>query len=136
MANQVDVQIVEEGYRNATVRVTGFLDSGNVSLTPVIAVAQFKANDPNYSKLFGFRVDRLQYAVSPPLVVPLYWNSSSPQLIAVVTDSQKLTFEKGLIPNTNLTGYDGSINLNTAGYVAGDFLGFTVVLTLAKLYVV
>ena len=134
MANQVDVQIAEEGYRNATVRVTGLLDSSNVSLSSVIAVGNFKANDPNYTKLSGFRVDRLQYAVSQPLAVPLYWHGATPQLIAVVADSQALIFEKGLIPDQTRTGYDGSIDLNTVGFVAGDVLGFTIVFSLAKLY--
>lgn len=136
MANQVDSQIVEEGYRNALVRVAGFMDTSDITLTPAFTLAQFVANDPAYRSLLGFRVDWLQYAVDPDIVVVLQWNSASPQLIATVADSNDLSFKEvgGLKPNTQLSGYDGSINIYTKGYTPGGNTGFTVLMSLVKLY--
>jgi hypothetical protein len=137
MANQVDARILEEGHRNATVRITAFMDTSDVSLTPAFAVTSFVANDPNQSKLLGFRVDWLQYAVDPDIVVRLYWNAAAPQLIATLADSNDLIFKKGsgLLPaNMLAAGFDGSINCSTAGYSAGANTGFTCIMTLTKLY--
>lgn len=136
MANQVDVQIIEEGYRNATARIAAQMDTSNVSLLPAFAVSQFVANDPNYTKLLGFRVDWLQYSVDPDIVVSVFWNSSAPQLIAAMSDSNDLKWRDvgGLKPNMLLTGFDGSINLTAIGFTPGNVSGFTISLGLVKLY--
>lgn len=137
MANQYDVQIVEEGYRNAVVRIAGVLDTSDLVLAPAVTVSSFTNNDPGQTALVAFRVDKLQYAVDTGgVIVVVSWNSNTPQLIATLSDSQALKFKHygGAVPNQTLSGFDGSINVETKGYKAGAVTGFTLVMGLIKLY--
>ena len=72
MANVYDRQVVEEGPRNAVVKLTGVLDSTDASFVPVIALSDFTNNDKNLV-LTGFRFDEVEYSISDPLGVTLSW---------------------------------------------------------------
>ena len=41
MANQVNTQILQDGARNAVVKITGVLDTSNVSVSDVITTSMF-----------------------------------------------------------------------------------------------
>ena len=138
MANQTDVMVLEDGPRNLKVRVTGMLDgvTGNISLIPAVTLASSNNNDPLSGKMVGYRVDHLQYAVGATLSVVIAWQSTNPQLIGVVADSNDQTYREsgGLQPNQGLPGYTGGINVSTQGYAPGVVSGFTLMMDLVKLY--
>lgn len=134
----VDNVIIEEGWRNAVVKLTGVLTNSDVSEVSVITPSQFSNNDKTQAALVGFRVDHITYSIANALEVLLAWNGGSPQVITPLSGRGKMdvTDDGGFLPDQTRTGYDGSINLSTTGYTAaaGTTQNFTVLLRLVKLY--
>jgi len=135
MANTYDKQVTLDGYRNASVKISGVLDSGNLVLVPAVQFSDFLTNEQNV-RLFGFRVDCVTYSISNPMVVSLEWNGATPQLIFALSGRGKLKGRSsgGTLPDTSRSGYDGTINLRTAGYPSGTTASFTIALDLVKMY--
>lgn len=135
MANQTDFQLLEEGPRNASVRLTGAITESDVNLVSVVPLSLFQNNEQRMP-LVGLRVDKIVYSLSGSFQVLLSWNGSSPQLIAALGKSGEMAFsrEGGLQPNQTRTGYDGSINLRTVGFIPGTTQSYTVLLRFVKLY--
>lgn len=135
MANQTDLQLIEEGPRNAHIRLAGVLTDSDINLVSVIPLSMFLNNETRMT-LVGLRVNELNFSVSEPLKAALYWNGGTPQLIAALAQSEELTFERvgGLLPDQLRTGYDGSINLKTFGFIPGTVQTYSVLLRLVKLY--
>src|SRR5208282_4310286 len=137
--NVVDTQILEEGPRNAIVKLTGVLDTSDVTEFPAISISDFSNNETR-CKLTGFRVDMLEYSIGQGLEVQLTWNSMNPKQIAPLAGRGRIhSYDYGgFLPDTTRPGYDGSINLATTGWttqvVPGAVQNFTVVLELIKLY--
>lgn len=134
MANSVTVKIIEDGPRNAIVNIVGLVDSSDVAPAPVVALNQFTGNDRG--RFVGFKVVDVDYSVTESLVVLLNWNSSTPQPICALSGSDEILGKKhgGLAPNRLAGGYDGTINLSTEGYVAGRTYGFTLRVSMTKMY--
>src|SRR5258706_12559184 len=135
MANQVEKQIVEEGPRNAVVKISGVLDSSDVNLVSFISPNDFSNNDIGL-ELFGFRVDEVIFSVGQVIDVILAWNASVPQLILPLARSGKIdaTPDGGFIPDSTRGGYDGTINITTKGFPAGTVQVFSLLIRLVKLY--
>lgn len=136
MANTFERQVVEEGPRNAVVRLVGWLDSSNASIVPAVRLSDFTNNDQVAGSLVGLRVNEIEFSISEPLSVQVAWNAATPQMIASMAQSGELDWKKqgGVLPDQTRSGYDGGINLITGGYVGGMTLGYTVTLKLVKLY--
>ena len=150
MANSLARQITEEGPRNAVVKLTGVLEDSNIYETPAISVQDFTNNDPNCTKMYGFRVDLIEYSISNGVEVQLEWNALRPQIIMPLAGRGRIvaTNYGGFIPEFgmdysegNVTyfddlGFDGSINLKTVGFdISSSPQVFTVILELVKLYI-
>ena len=135
MANSIDYQVTEEGPRNAVVKLTGYLDTSNVSELPAIPLSVFVNNDTRMN-LVGLRVDLLEWAISSGIEVQLSWNSSNPQQMFPLSGRGRInsTNYGGFIPDRTRGGYTGDINLVTTGYPAGSIQNFSIVLELIKLY--
>lgn len=136
MANSLEMQVLEEGPRNAVVKLTGVLTNSDVNEQSVVALASFSNNDVR-QVLTGFRVDHITYSLGQQLDVALYWHSNSPQQIAPLSKSGKIdvTGDGGFIPDSQRSGYDGSIDLVTSGFPpGGPNQNFTILLRLVKLY--
>lgn len=136
MANNLSKQILEDGPRNVVVKLAGVLDTSNVIWTPAISLSDLQNNDPIFGTLVGLRVMSVDYSSGPGLVTRLEWQSGSPQLIGAYSMSEDTNYSKGggFVPNRQIAGYNGAINLVTQGYVAGGVQGFTLVVRLAKIY--
>ncbi|SRR5258708_2915247 len=135
MANLVEKQIIEEGPRNAVVKVSGVLDTGDINLVSFITPANFSNNDKGLT-LTGFRVDAVIYSVGQVLDIILLWNGSVPQQILPLARAGKIdaTPDGGFVPDTTRGGYDGSINIKSSGFPAGTTQVFSLLLRLVKLY--
>lgn len=136
MANSREKQILVDGQRNAAVTLTGVLTASDESWVRAIQLSDFVNNDPLQGPLVGLRIDRIDFSVTDPLTALLYWNSNSPQQIAALSQSEELEFDRtaGKKPNRLISGYDGAINLSTVGFVAGNSKGYTIVLSMTKIY--
>lgn len=135
MGNIVEKQIVEEGPRNAVVKITGVLDTSDINEVSVIKPLDFSNNDPR-AVLKGFRVDTVLYSIGQALDLVLSWNGATPQQITPLARSGKIDVhcDGGFLPDETRTGYDGSLNLVSNGYPAGTIQNFTLTLRLVKLY--
>lgn len=135
MANQIDRQITEDGYKNAIVKFTGVLDISDIIESPAISLQDFSGNDPSKT-LVGFRVELVEWAISNGVEVLLSWNSMNPQQIFPLAGRGRINGSNygGFVPDTGKIGYDGSINLITTGCIPGVTQTFTVVLELIKMY--
>lgn len=131
----LDKQILEEGWRNAVVRLTGALAMGESEIR-WIQLADFLNNDQRAGALVGLRVDCIQYSIGAGMQVQLEWDGATPQQIADIAGRGDIDswFGGGLQPDRNRTGYNGAINLRTTGFPAGTVQNFTVVLRMVKLY--
>lgn len=133
MANTLDRVIVQEGWRNASVRLTGSLDTSDVTLAPVISLTDFQNNDKRLT-LSGFRLDEVRFALQNTMGVTLYWESAVPQALVNLALEGEFCFSGGLIPDTTRLDYTGNICLSTTGFQVGKPNMFTIQLDLIKLY--
>lgn len=135
MANQFQKVILEEGPRNAIVRLTALLDTSDLSWVSAVQLSDFTNNEPQ-QRLVGLRLNEVEFSVSEPTVAVLAWNAASPQLAVTMAQSGELNFCRrgGLLPDQTRSGYDGSLNLTTTGFFPGTPSGITVLLMLVKLY--
>lgn len=137
MANSTLKLITLDGWRNAVVQLSGVLDTADV--TDTIALAAFTNNEQNKT-LNAFRINRLRFAVDPNLGISLFWNATTPRLIAGLAGTGKLDFSKtgGLLPVTADVGFNGTINFATNGYATrvtpGTKANYTLDLEMVKLY--
>lgn len=133
--NVTDKQILEDGNRNAIVRIAATLDTSNLNLVSIIKPLDF-INNAARLVLTGFRVDEIEYSIGPAMGAQMYWNGDSPQLIASMSKSGCFEFRDsgGLQPDSTRSAYDGSINVTTTGYAPGTPQNVTLMIKLVKLY--
>ena len=134
--NLVEKQIVEEGPRNAIVKVAAVLDTSDINLVSFIKPIDFRSNDVRLN-LTGFRVDEVIYSLGQVIDVVLSWNGAIPQLITPLARSGRIDawMDGGFVPDTTRDGYDGSINIKTTGYPAGGAVqNLSLLIRLVKLY--
>lgn len=135
MANSLSVKISEDGRRNAIVTLVGVVDTADMNVVQAIPITGFTNNEPR--QVFkGFKFARASYSVTPGLNVLLAWNSNSPELMCALAGSAEMDRqpEGGYVPNLLASGYEGSINLSTTGFVAGSKYTFTIGLRMTKVY--
>ena len=132
----VDRQIINDGFRNVVVRFTGLLEGGDVVLQPALEVGDCQTNDTGMGTLSGFGIREAHYSTSSGLLVALYWNSDTPQLALALAGSAKVGGRQWstLLPDTSLSGFDGSLTLETKGAVPATPSSFTLELHLRKIY--
>lgn len=135
MANSLSVKITEDGRRNAIVTLVGVVDTADMNVIRAIPIESFTNNDVGMI-MKGFKLARADYTVSSPLSVILSWNSNSPELMVTFSGSAEMNRrpEGGFVPNILASGYEGSINLSTKGFVAGSPCTFTIGLRMTKMY--
>ena len=131
MANAVAVQILEEGPRNAVVKVTGVLDTSNVASSLLIDMATLNQGGIGKTPT-KVRIDKIEYSVSSQLQVRLDWHATANVMIAALIGSGEFEFCKvGGLNNNAGAGIDGDIDLLTYGWASG-IQAFTFVLHLVK----
>jgi hypothetical protein len=134
--NTIEKQILEEGWRNAVVKLTGILATSDANWSPAISLSDFQNNDQIAGPLTGLRVDAVNYSLGPVLDALLSWQSAIPQQIVSLSKSGKIdvTGDGGFLPDKLRSGYNGAINLTTSGFPPGTQQNFTLLLRLIKLY--
>jgi hypothetical protein len=125
MANVVNTQVLIDGKRNAVVKITGVLDTSNVSSTTIVDPANF-SDIPT-----GFRIDHLDYSISDPLEVRLQWDAATPVDILPIAGRGKMSFHNFGGLTDNAVSPTGKINILTTGYTSGTLI-FSVVLEMVK----
>ena len=140
MANVLDIQITQEGPRNAVVKLTGILDTSDISEVPAIALQDFRNNDASSGPLIGLRVDLIEWSISQGMEVQLAWDGYVPQQIFPIAGRGRIYGANygGFLPDRTRKNYNGNINLVTTGWAnsvsQGSTQNFTIILELVKLY--
>ena len=140
MSNSVDYQITENGPRNVVIKLTGILDTSDITETPAISLATLATTETqtqgSQGTLVGLRIDLIEFAISTNLEVVLSWDSNVPQQIFPLSGRGRFSSFNygGFIPDQNRSGYTGNINLATNGYSSSTIQNFTIILELVKLY--
>lgn len=136
MANVVERQILEEGPRNAVVKLAGILDTGDYVGAPALRLSDFLTNDVPNTVLVGLRLDECQWSISNGLLLNVFWNSANPQLILALAGWDEICVRDagGLQPDQNRPAYDGAINVISANWPPGTVANFTLVMKFVKLY--
>lgn len=140
MANQIENEVLEEGWRNAIVKLTGVLDTSDTQETPAIVLKDFVSNDIIAGSLVGLRVDHVWYSIGDGLEVQLTWAGVEEKVIMAIAGRGKQSFDVigGLRPDMTRLGYTGDINLYTTGFGRSNTgtapQNFTITLEMAKMY--
>ena len=137
MANQLNVQIIEQGVRNAIVKITGILDTSNQASTVVVDPVNFSGNAPdnqsNWQHPDHFRIDYIDYSIQDQLEVTLWWAGTPDLPIVPLAGRGRMPFWNfGGLPD-NASTPTGQIKLSTTGWASGTQV-FTLVLELVKRY--
>src|SRR5260370_26269414 len=110
MANSLSTQIITDGPRNATVKITSIQDTSDLALTNIIAPSGY-SNSPT-----GFRIYHLDYSISDQLEVQLLWQATADLVIMPLAGRSRMSFVDfgGLINNAG-AGKTGGIDIKTTG---------------------
>lgn len=132
MANAVTSQILQDGPRNLVVRLTGVLDTSNVTATGLVTLANLSPVDSAGSVPTRLIVDEVIYDVQSPLSVVLAWDATTDVTFLTMSNNGEMDFEEfGGLYNTEATGVTGNIMYSTSGYVSGT-VTFSVVIICRK----
>jgi hypothetical protein len=127
MSNAVTTQILVDGPRNMVVKVTGILDTSDLSST---AVVDPTTGDFPCSKL---SIEKITYAIEDALAVNIYWDATTPVLIETLTGRSKTGgWHFGGLVNNGGSGRTGKINISTQGWASGDVLSFSLIFECTK----
>lgn len=135
MANSLSVKISEDGRRNAIVTLNGIVDTADLNVPRAVLLSSFVNNDVQ-ERFAGLCFKRASFAITAGLSVILAWNGNTPEIMAALSGSAEMDRrrEGGMIPNLLASGYEGSINVSTKGFVPGTAYAFTIALRMTKIY--
>jgi len=134
MANITAIQTLVDGPRNVVIKLTGILDTADIANTTLIDPATLSGLDDYGTKGTRLVLDHIDFNVESALAVNLFWDATTPILIASLTNSgEELCFKKvGGLTNNAGAGINGKLLYATQGWSAAAILSFTVVLHCRK----
>jgi hypothetical protein len=131
MANVVATQILEEGPRNAVVKITGVLDTSNYSIADIITVASLNCGGTRGTPT-ALRIDHIDFSIADQLEVILWWKATSDLAILPIAGRGRMSFWNfGGLQNNAGAGKTGDIRMSTTGWASGTQV-FSIVLELVK----
>lgn len=133
MANQFNYQLIEDGPRNAVVKLTGILDTSNLALTDAVQVSGLVGNGilAHPTKV---RIDHIDYAIQDQIDVILFWEATTNMPILPLAGRGRMNFGDFTgLPNNGGAGMTGNILIETLGWTSATQI-FTLVLNLIKQY--
>ena len=133
MAKSINVQILNDGYRNTTVKISGFVNAEDYSNQTIVSAASLGQVDAQGSKAKSLRVTRINYDIEDALQTDLIWGGGTPATIWHTTGRGEMEGRDfGGIVNNAVTP-DQTILLTTlGGATASSNLAFSIVLEIVK----
>jgi hypothetical protein len=123
MANVTAIQILEDGDRNVIAKLTGKLDTSNVSLTTLLdpaTLASVNASGLNSQKASTLAIETVTFDIEDGLVVNFYWDADTDVPIWYFSGRDKMNMEfTGFLQNNAGTGKTGKILYDTNGWTSG-----------------
>ena len=133
MAKGINVQILNDGYRNTTVKISGYVNGEDYSAQSIVSAASLTQVDAQGSKAGSLRVTRINYDIEDGLQADLIWGGGTPATIWHTTGRGEMEGRDfgGII--NNATTPDNTILLTTSGGAAASSnLAFSIVLEIVK----
>jgi hypothetical protein len=133
MAKSITVQILNDGYRNTTVKISGFVNAEDYSNQSIVDAATLGQINAEGSKASSLRVTRINYDIEDALQVDLIWGGGTPATLWHSTGRGEMEGRDfGGITN-NATTPNQTILLTTlGGAVATTNLSFSIILEIVK----
>lgn len=134
MATQIlPLQILNDGYRNATLKIAGWVNAGDLSNYVVVDPSTLSQIDAQGTIPSTVRVKRINFDIQDGIQVTLNWDGATPRLLWECAG-------RGEIKAANFGGFtdnaitpNGKITLTTFGGASTSALtSFTIVLELIK----
>jgi hypothetical protein len=131
MANSLSIQILEEGPRNAVIKLVGVLDTSNQSLTTAVDLSTLNQGGTGPTPT-AVRIDMVDYSISDALNVQFYWDATTDVIALALVGREDMNFKGfGGVTNNAGAGKTGNILVQTTGYTSGTQT-YTIVLQLVK----
>lgn len=137
MANVTAIQTILDGPSNVVIKLTGLLDTSDVSLSTLIDPALLSVMDDNTKVLSNkLRINKITHNIEDLLAVNLFWDATTDVPIGNLVGVYEMDYTKfgGLLDNSG-SGRTGKILYSTSGWSASAVLSFVVVLHCTKQYV-
>ena len=133
MAKSITVQTLNDGYRNTTVKISGYVNAEDYSSQSIVDAATLGQIDAQGGKATSLRVTRINYDIEDALQVDLIWGGGTPATLWHSTGRGEMEGRDfGGITN-NATTPNQTILLTTlGGAVATTNLAFSIVLEIVK----
>lgn len=123
MANAVAIQVLQDGPRNAIVKVTGILDTSNMARQDLLVPADRSSIQPAFPGQFAcsaFAIKAIDYVVDDGLDLRLWWDASSDVLIHTYNGRYGFDYTVyGNLQNNAGAGKTGKVQMDTLGYSSG-----------------
>jgi hypothetical protein len=123
MANVTGTQILEDGDRNVILKLTGKLDTSNVSLTTLLdpaTLSSVNTSGLNPQKASTLAIETVTFDIEDGLAVNLYWDADVDVPIWYFVGRDKMNMEfTGFLQNNAGTGKTGKILYDTSGWTSG-----------------
>lgn len=131
MANSFVKQTLQEGPRNAIVKLTAVLDTSDLGQTTAIDLTTLTQGGTGYTPQ-AVRIDHLDYSISDQLEVQLLWDAATPVVIMPLAGRGRLCFSNfGGLQNNAGTGKTGNILIKTTGWSSGTQV-FSIIVEMVK----
>ena len=134
MANVVNTQLLMDGPSNVIIKLTGILDTADITSTVLLDPATLSSMGENLGLANRLVIDKVSYNVESPLAVNLYWDATTPILInSLVNSGDDLEYKRfGGLWNNSGVGITGKISYTTQGWSVGAILSFNIILECRK----
>lgn len=134
MANVTAIQVLQDGPSNVVVKLTGTLDTADVTATTLIDPALLSAVDIAGTPPTRLVIKKISYNIESALAVNLLWDATTDvPIVTLVNSGDDIYAEKfGGLWNDAGTGVTGKILYSTQGWSAGAVLSFNVILEMQK----
>jgi hypothetical protein len=131
MANVFTTQILEEGPRNAVIKLVAVLDTSNQSLVTAVDISTLNQGGTGPTPT-ALRIDHIDYSISDQLGVQLLWDATTDVVAVALAGREDFSFKGfGGLTNNAGAGKTGNILVQTTGWASGTQT-YTIVLQLVK----
>lgn len=137
MANVTAIQTLVDGPTNVVIKMTGLLDTSDVSLATLIDPALLSVMNDNTKVLSNkLRIDKITHNIEDLLAVNLFWDATTDVAIGNYVGVNEMNYRKfgGLTDNSG-AGRTGKILYSTTGWSTGASLSYVITLECTKQYV-
>jgi hypothetical protein len=133
MAKSIAVQILNDGYRNTTVKISGYVNAEDYSNQSIVDASTLSQINAEGSKASSLRVTRINYDIEDVLQADLIWGGGTPATLWNATGRGEMdACDFGGITNNATTPNQTILLTTSGGATATSNLSFSIVLEIIK----